>query len=130
MDPMAEIRETFFQECEEQLAELESGLMRMEAGETDSETVNAVFRAVHSIKGGEGGVRAVLVVDGIQGQRQVVIKSLEANYQAVPGIAAATVMGDGRVALILDVDAIVSVTRSDNLRADACRVEPTLMPAS
>ncbi|EGO94574.1 CheA signal transduction histidine kinase [Acidiphilium sp. PM] len=79
---------------------------------------------------GEGGVRAVLVVDGIQGQRQVVIKSLEANYQAVPGIAAATVMGDGRVALILDVDAIVSVTRSDNLRADACRVEPTLMPAS
>ncbi|MGC8528282.1 chemotaxis protein CheA [Acidiphilium sp.] len=79
---------------------------------------------------GEGGVRAVLVVDGIQGQRQVVIKSLEANYQAVPGIAAATVMGDGRVALILDVDAIVSVTRSDNLRVDACRVEPTLMPAS
>ncbi|HQT72763.1 MAG TPA: chemotaxis protein CheA, partial [Acidiphilium sp.] len=79
---------------------------------------------------GEGGVRAVLVVDGIQGQRQVVIKSLEANYRAVPGIAAATVMGDGRVALILDVDAIVSVTRSDNLRVDASRVEPILMSAS
>ncbi|OYV85363.1 MAG: chemotaxis protein CheA, partial [Acidiphilium sp. 37-67-22] len=54
MDPMAEIRETFFQECEEQLGELESGLMRMETGQTDSETVNAVFRAVHSIKGGAG----------------------------------------------------------------------------
>lgn len=56
---------------------------------------------------GEGGARAVLLVDEIHGQRQVVIKSLEANYRAVPGIAAATVMGDGRVALIVDVDAVV-----------------------
>ncbi len=54
MDPMAAIRQTFFQECEEQLAELESGLLAMEAGNSDSETVNAVFRAVHSIKGGAG----------------------------------------------------------------------------
>ena len=50
--------------------------------------------------------RAVLLVDAVLGQRQVVIKSLEANYGPVPGIAAATVMGDGRVALILDVDVI------------------------
>ena len=56
---------------------------------------------------GEGGIRVVLLVDAIHGQKQVVIKSLEANYHAVKGIAAATVMGDGRVALILDVDAIV-----------------------
>lgn len=62
---------------------------------------------------GEGGIRAVLLVDAIQGQRQVVIKSLEANYHAVPGIAAATVMGDGRVALILDIDVLVSSRRSD-----------------
>ena len=54
MDPLAAIRETFFQECEEQLAELESGLLAMEGGDTDSETINAVFRAVHSIKGGAG----------------------------------------------------------------------------
>src|SRR3569623_926048 len=54
MDPLAAIRATFFQECEEQLAELESGLLAMEAGDTDSETINAVFRAVHSIKGGAG----------------------------------------------------------------------------
>ena len=51
---MAAIRATFFQECEEGLGELESGLMAMENGATDSETVNAVFRAVHSIKGGAG----------------------------------------------------------------------------
>src|SRR5579875_3241854 len=54
MDPMDAIRETFFQECEEQLAELETGLLAMQAGEADAETVNAVFRAVHSIKGGAG----------------------------------------------------------------------------
>jgi two-component system chemotaxis sensor kinase CheA len=66
---------------------------------------------------GEGGRRAVLLVDAIDGQRQVVIKSLEANYRAVRGIAAATVMGDGRVALILDVDTIVSTTQSESGRA-------------
>lgn len=61
----------------------------------------------------EGGSRAALLVDGIQGQRQVVIKSLEANYRHVPGVAAATILGDGRVALILDVDSIVSDARLD-----------------
>ncbi|HTI00234.1 MAG TPA: chemotaxis protein CheA [Acidisoma sp.] len=65
----------------------------------------------------EGGNRAILLVDEIQGQRQVVIKSIEANYRAVYGIAAATVMGDGHVALILDVDTIVSATR-DSGRTD------------
>jgi two-component system chemotaxis sensor kinase CheA len=56
----------------------------------------------------EGSVRSALLVDAIQGQRQVVIKSLEANYRHVHGIAAATILGDGRVALILDVDAVVA----------------------
>ena len=57
MDTMAAIRETFFQECEEQLGELEVGLNAMEEGTADSETVNAVFRAVHSIKGGAGAFK-------------------------------------------------------------------------
>ncbi len=57
MDAMQAIRETFFQECEEQLGELETGLIAMEAGDTDTETVNAVFRAVHSIKGGAGAFK-------------------------------------------------------------------------
>ncbi len=57
MDPMQAIRETFFQECEEQLGELETGLLAMEDGSTDTETVNAVFRAVHSIKGGAGAFK-------------------------------------------------------------------------
>ena len=57
------------------------------------------------------GVCAGLLVDEILGQRQVVIKSLQANYRAVPGIAAATIMGDGRVALILDINAIIAAQR-------------------
>ena len=54
MDTMAAIKQTFFQECEEQLAELEDGLLIIEREEGDLETINAVFRAVHSIKGGAG----------------------------------------------------------------------------
>ncbi len=54
MDAMAAIKQTFFQECEEQLAELETGLLAIEGGQTDLETINAVFRAVHSVKGGAG----------------------------------------------------------------------------
>lgn len=60
----------------------------------------------------DGGTHSALLVDAIQGQRQVVIKSLEANYGRIPGIAAATILGDGRVALILDVDAVVAGARN------------------
>jgi two-component system chemotaxis sensor kinase CheA len=54
MDPMDAIKTTFFIECDELLAQLEEGLMAMEQGATDSETINSVFRAVHSVKGGGG----------------------------------------------------------------------------
>lgn len=59
----------------------------------------------------DNGQRSALLFDAIQGQRQVVIKSLEANYGRVPGVAAATIMGDGRVALILDVDMLSAQPR-------------------
>ena len=54
MDPMEAIKQTFFQECEELLLAMEEGLLAIERSEFDNETVNAVFRAVHSIKGGAG----------------------------------------------------------------------------
>lgn len=57
------------------------------------------------------GVRAALQVDALLGQHQVVIKSLEANYRKVTGLSGATIMGDGMVALILDVPAIVRMSR-------------------
>jgi two-component system chemotaxis sensor kinase CheA len=50
------------------------------------------------------GTRFGLVVDELCGHQQVVIKSIEESYGAVPGIAAATIFGNGRVALILDVE--------------------------
>ncbi|MEJ2029975.1 MAG: chemotaxis protein CheA [Maritimibacter sp.] len=53
-DPMAEIRASFFIECEELLESLQDGLQAMFDGDQDPETVNVVFRAVHSIKGGAG----------------------------------------------------------------------------
>jgi two-component system chemotaxis sensor kinase CheA len=50
--------------------------------------------------------RAALLVDSLVGQQQLVVKSLETNLHRVPGVAGATILGDGRVALILDVSAI------------------------
>ena len=54
----------------------------------------------------EGGDRVGLLVDELLGQQQVVIKSLESNFIPVRGISAATILGDGKVALILDVAAL------------------------
>ncbi len=53
-DPMAEIRASFFIECDELLEAMQDGLQMMDDGEDDAETINIVFRAVHSIKGGAG----------------------------------------------------------------------------
>jgi two-component system chemotaxis sensor kinase CheA len=53
------------------------------------------------------GRQAAMIVDEVIGQQQVVVKSLEANFRKVPGLSGATVMGDGSVALILDVAHIV-----------------------
>jgi len=79
-----------------------------------SDPLNSVILLIET----EGGVRSALMVDAIQDQRQVVIKSLEANYGHVPGIAAATILGDGRIALILDADQIVAnSTSSESLLA-------------
>ena len=56
------------------------------------------------------GSKAVLLVDELVGQQQVVVKSLETNFRKVPGLSGATVMGDGSVALILDVAHLVRLS--------------------
>ena len=56
----------------------------------------------------ESAGQAALLVDNIWDQRQFVIKSLEAHYRSVDGVAGATILGDGRVALILNVDTLVA----------------------
>jgi two-component system, chemotaxis family, sensor kinase CheA len=70
-------------------------------------------RAIHEglVVVAEGdGQRVGLFVDDLRGQQQVVIKSLETNYGHVPGISGATILGDGAVALILDVPGLIRST--------------------
>jgi len=63
--------------------------------------------------------RFALLVDHLVGQHQVVVKNLEANYRKVPGISAATIMGDGSVALIVDVFALSRANREKWAQPDA-----------
>lgn len=60
-----------------------------------------------------------LLVDQLIGQHQVVVKNLESNYRKVPGISAATILGDGSVALIVDVSALQGLNREQRVAASA-----------
>ena len=73
-------------------------------------------RGIMVILESEGSKKAVMV-DELVGQHQVVIKSLETNYRRTPGISGATIMGDGRVALILDVAGLVRMEANCLLEA-------------
>jgi two-component system chemotaxis sensor kinase CheA len=57
-------------------------------------------------------VRFALIVDHLIGQHQVVVKNLEANYKKIPGVSAATILGDGSVALIVDVFALMHASQN------------------
>jgi len=70
---------------------------------------NDPTKAVLIVVDSEENGQSVVMVDSILDQRQVVIKSLESNYRPVAGISGATILGDGRVALILDVEGLTNV---------------------
>lgn len=59
------------------------------------------------------GKKVALLVDDLLGQQQVVIKSLETNFKSVEGISGATILGDGTVALILDVSGLISISKKN-----------------
>ena len=63
MDDLAELKQLYFQECEELLGEVERHLMALDDGSGDGQTVNATFRALHSIKGGAGAFGLQRLVD-------------------------------------------------------------------
>ena len=63
------------------------------------------------------GQRAGLFVDDLMGQQQVVIKSLESNYRPVDGVSGATILGDGTVALILDITGLIKLSREERIAA-------------
>lgn len=66
------------------------------------------------------GAKVALFVDDLLGQQQVVIKSLETNYKKVNGISGATILGDGTVALIIDVAGLIRLSKAEqNIDADS-----------
>ena len=68
------------------------------------------------------GKRAALFIDDLLGQQQVVIKSLETNFKSVEGISGATILGDGTVALILDVMGLISISKKNASKKNAASV--------
>jgi two-component system chemotaxis sensor kinase CheA len=62
-----------------------------------------------------GGEKVGIFIDDLLGQQQVVIKSLETNYRKVVGFSGATILGDGTVALIIDVNGLISLYRDPSL---------------
>ena len=82
-------------------------LFSVEGHETDMKRAIAVVLQAEDM-------RFALIVDHLIGQHQVVVKNLEANYRKIPGISAATILGDGSVALIVDVFALHRLTRDRN----------------
>ncbi|MEY0230563.1 chemotaxis protein CheA [Providencia manganoxydans] len=94
---------------------------------------------VFSIKGAESdlsnsivliiqhaGHRFALLVDKLVGQQQVVVKNIESNYRKIPGISAATIMGDGSVALILDVAELQKMNNSILLKKKQQSAQPVM----
>ena len=75
---------------------------RFQVPRVDGRSVTQLMVVVES-----EGSRVALLVDELLGQQQVVVKNLEANYRKVPDVSGATILGDGRVALILDIAALV-----------------------
>jgi len=63
------------------------------------------------------GRRVGVLVDELTGQQQVVIKSLEQNYRKIEGISGATILGDGQVALIVDVPGLMKLARAGRTAA-------------
>src|SRR5262249_20511555 len=60
----------------------------------------------------DGETTIGLLVDELIGMQEVVLKSLEKNFRAIPGLSGASILGDGRVSLILDLDAVIDMVAS------------------
>jgi len=119
MDPLAELKQTFFQECDELLGALEQKLQLLDEGSTDPEDVNAAFRAIHSIKGGAGAFGCTDLV-GFAHVFEAALDHLRSGRVA---------LGDAPFALFLRcsdaVSDLVNAARND----EAAPVRPDLLAA-
>ncbi|MBI5923700.1 MAG: chemotaxis protein CheA [Betaproteobacteria bacterium] len=110
---MEEILSVFIQEAREQLTDMEAGLMRMEQGDHDPETLNAIFRAAHTIKGGSG----VVELGMIEKFTHVVENALDKLRNAEISVSSAL------VSVILNccdhLNALLDLAENDMREADA-----------
>jgi two-component system chemotaxis sensor kinase CheA len=92
------------------------------AGSQDSEQLVVIVDA-------DADARMGLLVDELIGQRQVVLKSLDANYRSVPGVSGATILSDGLAALILDVPALrlLALAGTRSSKFEYCKLEASKM---
>jgi two-component system chemotaxis sensor kinase CheA len=88
-----------------------------------ADAVTDPCRGIVMIVESEGDGRMCLVVDELVGQQQVVVKSLEANYDPVEGISGATILGNGRVALILDIGRLRDIVSPSSRRPPIASAE-------
>jgi two-component system chemotaxis sensor kinase CheA len=86
MDEFNRFKVTFFEECVEQLSEMENNLGRLDAGESDSETLNAIFRPVHSIKAGAGAFKFTALVTFAHSFETVLDHLRDARLAATPEV--------------------------------------------
>jgi two-component system chemotaxis sensor kinase CheA len=75
-------------------------------------------------------IRFALLVDELLGQHQVVVKNLETNYRKIPGISAATILGDGNVAFIIDIGAMPRLQRAQAASAAALTSASRMSPVA
>lgn len=87
----------------------------------ESDLVNSIVLIIQ-----HAGHRFALLVDKLVGQQQVVVKNIESNYRKIPGISAATIMGDGSVALILDVAELQKMNNSILLKKKQQSAQPVM----
>jgi two-component system, chemotaxis family, sensor kinase CheA len=84
-------------------------------------TASATDERVIIITDAGEGARFGIVVDELCGHQQVVVKSIGESYGSVPGIAGATILGNGRVAFILDVEKLSDIASSQNVQTGVTR---------
>ncbi len=100
---MEEILGVFIQESREQLEEMEAGLLRMEQGDHDPETLNAIFRAAHTIKGGSGVVELTMIERFTHGVENVLDKLRNAEIGVTGALITALLSGCDHLGALLDL---------------------------
>ena len=123
MSTLNSIRDTFFEECEDLMADLADGLAKMQSGSADPETVNAVFRAVHSVKGGAGAFSLTELV-AFSHQFETVLDELRSDRLKLQPELMFTLLGSADHLTVLieaardgvDVDAVVTQNSAAALR--------------